>query len=77
LRPTLALIWKAKKEPRRSALALAALIYLFIYLFTDIFAYLVHIPKFRIGAVKVLANASTSLLGLLRANIRTFTAPRI
>jgi hypothetical protein len=38
---------------------------------------LVHIPKFRIGAGKVLANASTSLLGLLRANIRIFPAPRI
>jgi hypothetical protein len=37
----------------------------------------VHIPKFRNGAGKILANASTSLLGLLRANIRIFPAPRI
>jgi hypothetical protein len=38
---------------------------------------LVHIPKFRNGTGKILANASTSLLGLLRANTRIFPVPRI
>jgi hypothetical protein len=32
------------------------------------------LPKFHIGAGKILANASTSLLGLLRANTRIFLA---
>jgi hypothetical protein len=36
-----------------------------------------HIPKFRNGTGKILANASTSLLGLLRANTRIFPVPRI